>query len=64
MRADKIIGAAVYDRHNQDVASVKDLVLDQDGKIADVVLICGATAGIGGKYVAVNFATLNSTTTG
>jgi sporulation protein YlmC with PRC-barrel domain len=58
MRADKIIGAAVYDRHDQDVASVKDLVLDRDGKIADVVLIYGATVGIGGKYIAVNFANL------
>src|SRR5271169_1779367 len=58
MRADKIIGAAVYDRHSEDVASVKDLVLDRDGKIADVVLIYGATVGLGGKYIAVNFANL------
>ena len=58
MRANKIIGASVYDRQNQDVASVKDLILDKDGKIADVVLSYGATVGIGGKYVAVPFASL------
>ena len=58
MRANKIIGASVYDRQNQDVASVKDLILDKDGRIADVVLSYGSTAGIGGKYVAVPFASL------
>ena len=58
MRANKIIGASVYDRQNQNVASVKDLILDKDGKIADVVLSYGSTAGIGGKYVAVSFGSL------
>jgi sporulation protein YlmC with PRC-barrel domain len=58
MRANKIIGASVYDRQNQDVASVKDLILDKNGKVADVVLSYGSTAGIGGKYVAVPFASL------
>ncbi|HEV2675611.1 MAG TPA: PRC-barrel domain-containing protein [Aliidongia sp.] len=58
VRANKIIGSSVYDRQNQDVASVKDLILDKDGKVADVVLSYGSTAGIGGKYVAVPFASL------
>jgi len=58
MRANRIIGAAVYDRRNQDVASVKDLIVDKDGKVADVVLSYGSTAGIGGKYIAVNFTSL------
>lgn len=58
IRANNIIGASVYDRENRDVASVKDLILDKDGKIADVVLSYGSTVGIGGKYVAVAFSTL------
>jgi sporulation protein YlmC with PRC-barrel domain len=58
MRANKIIGASVYDRQNQNVASVKDLILDKEGKIVDVVLSYGSTAGIGGKYVAVSFGSL------
>src|ERR1700761_345372 len=58
VRANKIIGSSVYDRQNQNVASVKDLVLDKQGKVADVVLSYGSTAGIGGKYVAVPFASL------
>ena|ERR1700761_740118 len=58
MRADKLIGAAVYDRQSQDVGSVKDLVLGPDGQISNVVVLYGATAGIGGKYVAVRFDSL------
>lgn len=58
IRANKIIGTSVYDRQNQDVASVKDLILDKQGKIADVILSYGTTAGIGGKYVAVPYDSL------
>ena len=58
MRADQLIGSAVYDQHDQDVGSVKDLVLDADGRISNVVVLYGATAGIGGKYVAVSFGSL------
>jgi len=58
VRANKIIGTAVYDRQNEDVASVKDLILDKDGKVADVVLSYGSTAGIGGKYIAVSYSSL------
>jgi sporulation protein YlmC with PRC-barrel domain len=55
MRANKFIGASVYDRQNQDVASVEDLILEKDGKVSSVVLSYGSTAGIGGKYIAVGF---------
>jgi sporulation protein YlmC with PRC-barrel domain len=58
VRANKIIGSSVYDRQNQDVASVKDLILDKSGRIVDVVLSYGSTAGIGGKYVAVAYGSL------
>ena len=58
MRANKLIGASVYDRQNQNVASVKDLVLDKTGHVTDVVLSYGSTVGVGGKYVAVPFASL------
>lgn len=58
LRADKLIGSAVYDRQDQDVGSVKDLVLDADGRISNVVVLYGATAGIGGRYVSVSFGSL------
>jgi hypothetical protein len=48
-----MIGAAVYDLRNRSIGSVKDLVLDKDGKVADVVIDVGSVLGIGGKYVAV-----------
>jgi sporulation protein YlmC with PRC-barrel domain len=55
LRAEKLIGSAVYDRQNQDIGSVKDLVLAPDGRIAAVVVLYGSIGGIGGKYVAVDF---------
>jgi sporulation protein YlmC with PRC-barrel domain len=53
IRASKMIGAAVYDLQNRSIGSVKDLVLDKDGKVAGVVIDVGSVLGIGGKYVAV-----------
>jgi sporulation protein YlmC with PRC-barrel domain len=58
VRASKIEGTAVYDVQNEEVASVKDLILDKSGKVDDVVLSYGTTLGVGGKYVAVAFDTL------
>jgi len=53
MRASKVIGSAVYDRYNQKLGSVQDIVFDRDGKVAAVVVDVGATLGVGGKDVAV-----------
>src|SRR5258708_6052572 len=54
LRAGQIIGSTVYDVQNRDVGSVKDIVLDKDGKVTAVVIDVGAFLGIGGKYVAVS----------
>jgi sporulation protein YlmC with PRC-barrel domain len=53
IRASKMIGGIVYDVQNRSIGSVKDLVLNKDGKVADVVIDVGAVLGMGGKYVAV-----------
>jgi sporulation protein YlmC with PRC-barrel domain len=53
VRASKMIGNSVYDVQNRDIGSVKDLVLDRDGRVAEVVVDVGSFLGIGGKYVAV-----------
>jgi sporulation protein YlmC with PRC-barrel domain len=53
MRASKIVGAKVYDRDNQSMGSVKDIVLDKDGKVANVVVGVGGFLGVGDKDVAV-----------
>jgi sporulation protein YlmC with PRC-barrel domain len=52
-RASKWIGSTVYDLHNRDLGSVKDLIIDKDGRVANVVVDVGTFLGMGGKYVAV-----------
>jgi sporulation protein YlmC with PRC-barrel domain len=51
LRANKIIGSTVYDRQNQNIGSVKDIVLDENGGAPNVVVDVGAFLGMGGKYV-------------
>jgi sporulation protein YlmC with PRC-barrel domain len=60
MRASKMIGSTVYDLQNRDIGSVTDLVLDRDGRVAEVVVDVGSFLGIGGKYVAVGLSDLKS----
>jgi sporulation protein YlmC with PRC-barrel domain len=60
MRASKVIGASVYDLHNQKIGDVKDLVLDKSGKVADVVVDVGAFLGMGGKNVAVHMSDIKT----
>lgn len=52
-RASKMLGSTVYDVHNRNVGSVKDLVIDHDGRVSAAVVDVGAFLGMGGKYVAV-----------
>ena len=54
LRASEMIGSTVYDVQNRNIGSVKDIVLDPDGKVAAVILDVGAFLGVGGKYVAVS----------
>ena len=53
IRAAEVIGSTVYDVHNRNIGSVKDIALDSDGKVSAVVVDVGAFLGMGGKYVAV-----------
>jgi sporulation protein YlmC with PRC-barrel domain len=53
MRASKLIGSSVYDVQNEDIGSVKDVILDRDGRVAAVVLDVGSFLGMGGKFVGV-----------
>jgi sporulation protein YlmC with PRC-barrel domain len=54
IRFTQINGATVYDVQNQKIGDVKDIILDRNGRVADVVLDVGAFLGMGGKLVAVN----------
>jgi sporulation protein YlmC with PRC-barrel domain len=53
IRASKMLGSTVYDVQNRDIGSVKDLVIDKDGRVAAAVVDVGTFLGMGGKYVAV-----------
>jgi sporulation protein YlmC with PRC-barrel domain len=58
IRASKLIGSAVYDPADQKIGTVDELVLNADGKVADVVLGVGGFLGAGEKRVAVPMAEL------
>jgi sporulation protein YlmC with PRC-barrel domain len=53
IRASKMIGSTVYDVQNRNIGSVKDLVLNRDGKVDAVVVDVGSFLGMGGKFVAI-----------
>ena len=58
MRASKLIGAGVYDSGDQKVGTIDELVLNPDGKVADVVISLGGSFGVGEKHIAVAMADL------
>jgi sporulation protein YlmC with PRC-barrel domain len=60
IRASKMIGANVYDRQNEKLGTVQDLVLDKDGRVAAVVVSVGSVVGVGGKNVAVRMSEIKT----
>jgi sporulation protein YlmC with PRC-barrel domain len=60
VRASKLLGSTVYDVQNRDIGSVKDLVINKDGKVAAAVVDVGTFLGMGGKYVAVPLSALKT----
>ena len=48
-----MLGSTVYDLQNRDIGSVKDLIIDKDGRVAAAVIDVGTFLGMGGKNVAV-----------
>jgi len=46
-------GATIYGAGDKSIGDIKDVVLDRDGRVAEVVLNVGATLGMGGKLVAI-----------
>lgn len=59
--ASKLIGLRVESANKENVGSISDLVLNQDGSIAAVVIGVGGFLGIGSKDVAVPLSALNLT---
>lgn len=54
-RASKLAGVNVYNDSNDKIGSIDDVILDQSGKVAAVVLGVGGFLGVGEHYVAVSF---------
>jgi hypothetical protein len=63
IRVGEMTGAAIYDSQNQNVGSIKDIVLDPEGRVAVVVLNVSGTLGMGGRYVGVGINDLKITNT-
>ena len=60
IRASKMLGSSVYDQQNRKIGSVKDLVLNKDGSVVDVVIDVGSTLGMGGKDVAIRMSDIKT----
>src|SRR5437773_10006444 len=60
IRASKMIGSTAYDGQNRNIAKVRDLVLDRDGKIAAAVVDVGTFLGMRGKGVGVKLSDLKT----
>ena len=57
-RASKLIGTAVYNQANERIGDVNEILLDNSGKVARVVLGVGGFLGMGEHEVAVPFTDL------
>ena len=55
MTAEDLDGATVYGSNDEDVGSIKSLIMGDDGKVKEVVIDVGGFLGIGAKQVAVTF---------
>lgn len=55
LRAEKLIGASVYNTDGEAVGAIDDLVFDQNGQIIGVVLKVGGLLGMGGKDVGIKW---------
>lgn len=54
-RSSKLIGVNVYNDQNEKLGDINEILLDQSGKVAGVVLGVGGFLGVGEHYVMVSF---------
>ena len=54
-RINKMIGLDVYNRENQKLGDISEILIDQTGKVQTVVLGVGGFLGVGERLVAVSF---------
>jgi sporulation protein YlmC with PRC-barrel domain len=54
-RINKIIGIDVYNRENQKLGDISDILIDPTGRVQTVILGVGGFIGVGERLVAVSF---------
>lgn len=54
-RSSKLIGVNVYNDQNEKLGDINEILVDQSGKVAGVVLGVGGFLGVGEHYVMVSF---------
>jgi sporulation protein YlmC with PRC-barrel domain len=54
-RASKLVGVNVYNDNNDKIGDINDVILDNSGKVANVILGVGGFLGMGEHYVAVAY---------
>lgn len=64
LRTSKLVGTKVYNKANENIGSIEDIVLKSDGAMDEVVLSVGGFLGMGEKYVSVPFSSLKVTRDG
>lgn len=57
-RSTKLVGLSVYNKANERIGDVNDLIMGPDGKITNAVIGVGGFLGMGEKLVAVAFSDL------
>jgi sporulation protein YlmC with PRC-barrel domain len=54
-RVNKMVGLDVYNRENQKLGDISDILIDPAGRVQTVILGVGGFLGVGERLVAVNF---------
>jgi sporulation protein YlmC with PRC-barrel domain len=54
-RASKLVGVNVYNDNNDKIGDINDVILDNSGKVANVILGVGGFLGMGEHYVAIAY---------
>jgi sporulation protein YlmC with PRC-barrel domain len=54
-RASKLVGVSVYNEANEKIGDISEIILDNSGKVANVILGVGGFLGMGEHYVAVAY---------
>lgn len=59
VRASKLMGSRIYTANNQSIGDINDFVIDDTGRIVQVIVGVGGFLGLGERNVAVPFEQLN-----